>query len=99
MKVSQGKNRISRVFISRSKQYQFTPRSVIASSSRRYRFQAISAAVSLWLGALLTAVAAQGAETARLVIFDNDFLGPAGTNLQAAALPAATRHAPQLTPY
>jgi inosine-uridine nucleoside N-ribohydrolase len=35
---------------------------------------------------LLATPTAQGADSPRLVIFDNDFLGPAGTNLQAAAL-------------
>jgi inosine-uridine nucleoside N-ribohydrolase len=36
-------------------------------------------------GVWLAATAAQAAETSRLVIFDDDFFGPAGTDLQAAA--------------
>ena len=37
-------------------------------------------------GVWLAAIAAHAAETSRLVIFDDDFFGPAGTDLQAAAL-------------
>ena len=40
----------------------------------------------LWSAALLPAQAVRGAQGPRLVIFDNDFFGPASTNLQAAAL-------------
>jgi inosine-uridine nucleoside N-ribohydrolase len=38
------------------------------------------------LAVLLQAPVVRAAETPRLIIFDNDFFGPAGTNLQAAAL-------------
>lgn len=39
-----------------------------------------------YLAVMLLALTVHGAQTPRLVIFDNDFLGPAGTNMQAAAL-------------
>ncbi|MBV8100031.1 MAG: nucleoside hydrolase [Verrucomicrobia bacterium] len=40
----------------------------------------------LSIGLCLTAIATHAAEPSRLVIFDDDFSGPASTNLQAAAL-------------
>ena len=40
----------------------------------------------LFVATILTLFAARGAENAAYVIFDNDFYGPASTNLQAAAL-------------
>jgi inosine-uridine nucleoside N-ribohydrolase len=42
--------------------------------------------VGLWSAALLPGQAVRCAQAPRLVIFDNDFFGPASTNLQAAAL-------------
>jgi inosine-uridine nucleoside N-ribohydrolase len=45
-------------------------------------FKIILIAVSVWLAATI----AHADEASRLVIFDNDFFGPASTDLQAAAL-------------
>jgi inosine-uridine nucleoside N-ribohydrolase len=45
------------------------------------RFKIALIAAAVWMAA----TAAQAAETSRLVIFDDDFFGPAGTDLQAAA--------------
>jgi inosine-uridine nucleoside N-ribohydrolase len=69
-----------------SRKYESDVESWVTSRVIRSSVQNTLLTAGLLLAAILMMFGARGAEAARYVIFDNDFYGPAGTNLQAAAL-------------
>jgi inosine-uridine nucleoside N-ribohydrolase len=78
--VSQGKKQVAGAKNSGDK-----PQSRTFNRANR-RWVRNTVAAGSYLVVMLLALTVHGAETPRLVIFDNDFLGPGGTNIQAAAL-------------
>lgn len=82
--VSQGGTRTDNR--TKSKKYESDVESWVASRVIRSCVQNTLLTTGLFLATTLIMFAARGAQTASYVIFDNDFYGPASTNLQAAAL-------------
>jgi inosine-uridine nucleoside N-ribohydrolase len=82
--VSQGGER--RGNSARSKKYESDPESWVTKRVSRSCVQNTLLTIALFLATIFTLFAARGAQNAAYVIFDNDFYGPASTNLQAAAL-------------
>jgi inosine-uridine nucleoside N-ribohydrolase len=82
--VSQGGTRTGNS--TRSKKYESDAESWITNRIIQRCVQNTLLTTGLFLATLLITFTARGAQTERYVIFDNDFYGPASTNLQAAAL-------------
>ena|ERR1700756_1623572 len=82
--VSQGGER--RGNSARSKKYESDPESWVTKRVSRSCVQNTLLTIALFLATIFTLFAARGAQNAAYVIFDNDFYGPASTNLQAAVL-------------
>lgn len=69
----------------RSKKYESDAEPWVSNRLRRSCVQNTLLTIGLSLATIFMMFAARGAQSAAYVIFDNDFYGPGGTNLQAAA--------------
>ena len=82
--VSQGGTRTGNS--TRSKKYESDAKSWVTNRAIQGCVQNTLLTTRVFLASILVMFTARGAQTASYVIFDNDFYGPASTNLQAAAL-------------
>ena len=82
--VSQGGTRTGNS--TRSKKYESDAKSWVTNRAIQSCVQNTLLTTGVFLAMILLMFTAHAAQTASYVIFDNDFYGPASTNLQAAAL-------------